>query len=194
MINTLLLILLSLFLKDQPTFTKEYVIPTEQIPLNIYWISRDNILLSYINGAEIFNLESRRQNTLEECKNCIYGYDKELLRCEYEHREIQSMNEFSTTVYVYDSKNTLIFQKDLFPTVIPIICKKEYIIFKNAYSFLEKKTYYLDIQKNTFEEVSHLKKEKNIPNLPNYRNISIGEERVILLTEDNLLTVYKRER
>lgn len=66
MINTLLLILLSLFLKDQPTFTKEYVIPTEQIPLNIYWISRDNILLSYINGAEIFNLESRRQNTLEE--------------------------------------------------------------------------------------------------------------------------------
>lgn len=103
------------------------------------------------------------------------------------------MNEFSTTVYVYDSKNTLIFQKDLFPTVIPIICKKEYIIFKNAYSFLEKKTYYLDIQKNTFEEVSHLKKEKNIPNLPNYRNISIGEERILLLTEENLLTVYKRE-
>lgn len=194
MIHRLLLILLALFPKDQPTFTQEYVIPTEQIPLNIYWISQDNILLSYINGAEIFNLENRKRNILEECKECIYGYDKELLRCEYEHRDIQSMDEFSTTISLYDSMNTLIFKKDIFPTVIPTVCKREYILLKNAYSFLEKKIYYLDIQKDTFEELSNLRKKKNIHNLPNYKNISVGKERVILLTEDNLLTVYRRDR
>jgi hypothetical protein len=104
------------------------------------------------------------------------------------------MDEFSTTISLYDSKNTLIFKKDIFPTVIPTVCKREYILLKNAYSFLEKKTYYLDIQKDTFEEIGNLRKEKNIHNLPNYKNISVGKERVILLTEENLLTVYRRDR
>lgn len=194
MIQKLLLILLSLFAKDQPTFTQEYVIPTEQIPLNIYWISQDNILLSYINGSEIFNLENRERNILEECKNCIYGYDKELLRCEYEHREIQSMDEFSTTISLYDSKDTLIFKKDLFPTLIPTVCKRESIILKNAYSFLEKKTYYLDISTNEFKELEKQKVKISTDTLPLYKEISVGKERVILLTEDNLLTVYRRGR
>jgi hypothetical protein len=194
MLQKLLILLLTLFPKEESTFTKEYIIPTEQIPLNIYWISEDNILLSYLNKGEIFNLENRKRNILEECKNCIYGYGRELLKCEYEHRDIQSMDEFSTTISLYDSTNTLIFKKDIFPTVIPTVCKKEYIVLKNAYSFLEKKTYYLDIKKDNLEEVNNLKREISIPNLPKYKNIAIGEERVILLTEENFLAVYKRGR
>ncbi len=194
MLQKLLILLLTLFPKEESTFTKEYIIPTEQIPLNIYWISQNNILLSYLNKGEIFNLENRERNILEECKNCIYGYYKELLKCEYEHRDIQSMDEFSTTISLYDSTNTLIFKKDIFPTVIPTVCKKEYIVLKNAYSFLEKKTYYLDIKKDNLGEVNNLKRDISIPNLPKYKNIAIGEERVILLTEENFLAVYKRGR
>lgn len=195
MLKQILLSLITIFLPQQEiTYTKEYLLNTESIPLNIYWISDDNILISYSNGAEIFNLENRARNSLDDCSNCIYGYDREILRCEYIHREIKSMYEFSTTVSIYDSKENLVLRKDLFPTVIPVICKKEYVVLKNAYSFLEKKTYYLDIQKSELEEISQKKSDIHISGLPKYRNISVGNERVILLTEENLLTVYREQK
>ncbi|MFA5622814.1 MAG: hypothetical protein WC981_01110 [Candidatus Dojkabacteria bacterium] len=191
MLKNILFLLLSLLLtKENLEF--EYVIQTESTPLNIYWISQDNILLSYLNEAEIFNLENRVRNKLDDCESCIYGYDKEILRCEYTHREIKSMQEFSTTVSIFDSKENLIFKKDIFPTVIPITCTKDYILLKNAYSFLEQKTYYLDIQKSELKEFERERKDLAINSLPPYKNISIGKERVILLTEENLLTVYRR--
>lgn len=193
MLKNILLILLSLLLTEK-NLKFEYVIQTESIPLNIYWISHDNILLSYLNEAEIFNLENRVRNKLNDCESCIYGYDKEILRCEYIHREIKSMQEFSTTVSMFDSKENLIFKKDIFPTVIPVICTKRYIILKNAYSFLEQKTYYLDIQSNELKDFKKQKKNPAINSLPPYKNISVGKERVILLTEENLLTVYRRAK
>ena len=186
MLNFLLTTLLSLFVQIE----YDFVIYSDTIPLNIYWISEDNILLSYINRAEIFNLENRDRNSLNNCTNCIYGYEGEILRCEYIHREIQSSKEFSTTISVYDSKDKLIFQKDLFPTLIPTICKKEYIILKNAYPFLEEKTYILDTKT---QNLSEQKIKRAIPKIKGleYKNISIGEGRIIIETGNNILEVYK---
>ena len=187
--NILLLLITISQVRKDPVF--EYVLHTEDIPLNIYWISDENVLLSYLNGAEIFNLENRSRNRLEHCENCIYGYDMEILRCEYEHRSINSLEEFSTTIYLYDSRDTLLFKKDLFPTVIPIVCKKGYIILQNAYSFLERKTYKLNIENGEIQEELN-SKQKKIDGLPEYTNISIGEKRLILLTEENILKIYRR--
>lgn len=193
MLKQILLSLLTILLPQQAiTYTKEYLLNTESIPLNIYWISEDNILLSYLNGAEIFNLENRTRNRIEGCSNCIYGYDRELLRCEYVHREIQSIEEFSTTVYLYDFKENLIFQKDIFPTVIPAICKRDYILLKNAYPFLEKKSYVLDVNSEEIKDYIQQRKIIDVEGLPKYTNISIGKERLLLLSKENILSVYKR--
>jgi len=190
MLENLLFLFFNIFQKEV-TAEFEYVLPTNDIPLNIYWISQDNVLLSYFTHSEIYSLENRERNILEECKNCIYGYDREILKCKYEHSTIQSTKEFSTSIYLYNSKNELVFSKDLFPTVIPIVCKKKYIILKNAYPFLEKKTFVLDIEGGKEREISK-GKDFYIRGLPEFQNISIGEERIILLTRENLLKVYKR--
>ncbi len=171
-----------------PTFV--YVLPIESNPVNIYWISQNNILISYPNQGEIFNLESRQRNKLEDCTNCIYGYDKEILRCEYVHREISSPEEFSTSISVYNSKNELIFQQDLFPTVIPISCKKDSLILKSAYSFLEQKIYILDTKDGEFKEYE--KKEKIYPQISNYKNISVGGKYIVSLEDERLLKIYLR--
>lgn len=192
MLKNILFILLSLFLTEK-NLEFEYMIQTESIPLNIYWISQENILLSYLNEAEIFNLENRVRNKLNDCESCIYGYDKEILRCEYIHREIKSMQEFSTTVSMFDSKENLIFKKDIFPTVIPVICTKRYIVLKNAYSFLEQKTYLLNTSNALLEEYIYKEKKFKNSNLPKHKNITVGEDKVILLTNNYLLKVYRKD-
>ena len=188
MLENLLLLFFTIFQTEKiPKF--EYILPTSEVPLNIYWISHDNVLLSYTTHSEIYNLENRTKNILEVCYNCIYGYERELLRCEYEHRSIKSMDEFSTSISLYDSKENLLFKKDIFPTVIPIVCKKNFIILQNAYSFLEGRTYKLNIENGELLEVQN-SKGKRIDGLPEYTNISVGQKRLILLTEENLLRVY----
>jgi len=189
MLANFLLLFFTIFQKEF-VIEFEYVLPTNGIPLNIYWISQDNVLLSYFSHSEIFNLENRERNILEECKNCIYGYDREILKCKYEHHTIKSIEEFSTSIYLYNSNDELIFSKDLLPTVVPVVCKKKYIILKNAYPFLEKNTFLLDVEEGKEREISK-GKDFYIRGLPEFQNISIGEERIILLTRDNLLKVYK---
>lgn len=181
MIKELFLFLLS-FLNTEKSFAFEYVLPVESSPLNIYWISENNILISYRNKAEIVNLENRARNTLEECTNCIYGYDGEIVRCEYVHREIESSEEFSTTIYVYNSKEEIVFQKDLFPTVLPTLCKKDFLLLKSAYSFLEQKSYYLDTTDGLLSEYNIQEK-----------NRSVGERYLILIGEGNFLKIYLKQ-
>jgi hypothetical protein len=101
------------------------------------------------------------------------------------------MQEFSTTISIFDSKENLIFKKDIFPTVIPVTCTKKYIVLKNAYSFLEEKTYFLDIQKSELKDFKKENKDLPIKDPPPYKNISVGKEKIILLTKDNFLTVYR---
>lgn len=181
MLEKLILLLTILLPRNEPTYTQEYFTQLQQTPLNIYWISDDNILLSYINSAEIFNLENRQRNVLEECTNCVYGYDKEIIRCEYIHRDIQSTDEYSTTINIYDSRTNQIYTKDIFPTVIPTICTRNYLILKNAYSFLEDKTYLLNLHT---DELKEIEKEQRI---------TVWRERMIKL-EERYLSVYKRDR
>ena len=141
MLKEFLIYLLLLLFPKEEVYTKEYPIYIPQIPHHIYWIDDINILLSSYGYTEIYNIYTRKSNTIDTCDTCIYGYDKGFVYCKYEHRGIQSMKEFSTTLYIYSMRGELLYSKDLFPTVIPIICLKDYVILESAYSFLEQKRY-----------------------------------------------------
>lgn len=144
MILNIFLFILTLFFRDEESF--DYSKYLDEKPLHTYRISDKNILLSYSDGADIYNIETRQRNTLEKCTNCVYGYDGEIVRCEYEHRQIESIEEYSTSISVYDSSNDLLSTYDIFPTVTPFVCTKRYVLLKSAYPFLEQNTYilYLD--------------------------------------------------
>ncbi len=152
MFKEILFYILSLiFSKQEDTYINEYMIDTKYVPQYIYWIDDINVLLSSYGYTEIFNIYNRKSNTIDTCSNCIYGYDRGFVYCKYENRNISSMREFSTTIEQYDIKNNLIFSKDIFPTVIPFVCTKDYILFKTGDPVLEQNMYILDIKKDIFE-------------------------------------------
>lgn len=179
MLIKLLCILTMLILKPE-RYEEEYIIQLEQPLLNIYWISENNILLSYINSSEILNLENRSRYKLGNCTNCVYGYDREIVRCEYSHREIHSMNEYSTTVSIFDESNNLLYTKDIFETVTPVICMKEYILLINAYSFLEEKNYLLNTETGNINILNRIQ-EKDV-----FKN---GNRKIYL--KDSLIKIYE---
>lgn len=182
--------------KHENAYVRDHMIDTKYIPQYIYWIDGDNVLFSSYGYTTIYNTESRKSNIIPTCNSCIYGYKKGYVMCKYEHRQIHSMEEFSTTVYVYDANEILLYSKDIFPTVTPIYCSKDYVLTKSAYSFLEQKTYIYDIKKNVSKEVV-LQKNREVLNgiKEEYITVSKGKdlERLILLDMDYNLWVYKKE-
>lgn len=188
-------VLLLLFPKEE-IYIKDYSINTTHIPEYIYWIDDINILLSSYGNTQIYNILSRKSNSINTCKECLYGYDKGFVYCKYEHREIHSMEEFSTTISLFDVNNKLLYKKDLFPTLIPTICTKRYILLKTAYSFLEKKGYLIDVNKDSIREIEMSdKKDFPIKILDEYITFSPSKnlKRVILLDTYYRLWVYMRD-
>jgi hypothetical protein len=187
----LLLLIISFIMPlKENSFEKDFIIHTEETPTQIYWISDDVILLSYTSYAEIFNLNNRKRNRLEECKNCLYGYDKEIVLCEYEHRVINNTNEYSTEIKVRNMNGEVLLEKGIFPTVIPSVCKKDSILLKNAFPFLEEKFYRLS--KDGFGEITVKRESRTFKGIAKYKSISVGKERILVLDWENTLWVYKR--
>ncbi len=176
MFKQILFYILSLILphRDDP-YIKEYMIDTEFVPAYVYWIDDINVLLSTYGYTQIFNTYNRKNNIIDTCDSCIYGYDRGFVYCKYEHRNIKSMKEFSTTIKQYDMDSNLIFSKDLFPTVIPLICKRENIILKTGDPVLEQNTYILDITKDTFEKYEKETESKEWYSRDLNKKVVIGE-------------------
>ncbi len=189
-------ILSLLFPKAECIYIKEHMIDIGLVPVNIYWIDDINVLLSSYGQTFIYNTITRGRNEIETCERCIYGFDQGLVYCKYEHRVISSTKEFSTTIYVYDSRAKLLYEKNLFPTVLPYECTKRYISLRPAYSFLEQKDYVLDISKDSFKEVS-VESKQTIFNGVAKKDTVLSEredlERLIVLDEYNRIWVYVRE-
>lgn len=194
MFKQILFYILSLiFSKQQDTYVEEYMIDTKYVPQYIYWIDDINVLLSSYGYTEIINTYSRKSNTIDTCDNCIYGYDMGFVYCKYQHRDINSMDEFSTTIEQYDIKNNLIFSKNLFPTVIPIICKREYLVLKTGDPVLEQNTYLLNTRSNEIEQYEKLKMKERIDGIQRvYITVSKSKyiDKIILLDEYYRLWVY----
>ena len=185
-----------LFPTKESVYIKDHIIDISFIPVNIYWIDDSNILLCSYSQTFIYNTITRGKNEIETCEKCIYGFDQGLVYCKYEHRVISSTKEFSTTIYVYDSRAKLLYERNLFPTVLPYKCTKRYISLRPAYSFLERKEYVLDISKDSFKEVSIESKQKIFNGITKKSTViseKVDLERLIVLDEYNRIWVYVRE-
>lgn len=189
-LNILLTVLLfNMFLSSEPEYLKEYMIASSVNPLYVYWIDESNILVSDIESSFTFDLVSREKKDLESCESCITGYDEGVIYCEYVHRMIQSEEEFSTTIIVKDLEFKVLNTFELFPTVIPVVCKRDWVVAKSAYAFLEQRKYL--IQSRGIGEVEN-RKSKDMKGLINY-TVSNDKERMVGLDEYNILWMYRKK-
>jgi len=187
MIKELILYILSLFFpKDETIYIKEYMIDTKYVPQEIVWIDDINVLLSSYGYTEIFNTNNRKKNIIDTCENCIYGYDFGFIYCKYINRNINSWGEFSTSIEVYDIDKNLLFSKEIFPTVAPTLCKRDYILFNTNDPNLKQYSYILDIKNGTLEGRDEPQENKEWYSKDMSKKIIIGE--------DYRLWVYERNK
>lgn len=195
--NILLLILSLIFPQKEVVYVKDHMILTNHTPSYIYWIDDSNVLLSSYGYTQIYNTDNRKSNVIDTCKNCIYGYDFGLFYCSFKHRDIDSMDEFSSTIYQYNSKGELIFKKDIFQTVVPLVCKRDYILLETGDPVLEQNTYLLNIKENIYEKVEKEESKEEIKGIDiKYLSLSKSKdtEKVIVLDEYKRLWVYMRKK
>lgn len=182
-------ILLLLFPKDESEYKREYLINTKYVPQYVYWIDESNVLLSSYGYSEVFNIKTRRNNIYEVCDTCISGYDFGFIYCKYEHREIQSKNEFSTTLYMYDYKDILIYSMDIFTTVIPTMCTRDFVVLITGDPELEQKKSILNTKS---AEISDITTKTKIEKGYITKSQSKFSEKRIVLEKDYRLWVYTK--
>ncbi len=196
MIKEIFFYIISLLLPQRDTkYLKGHMIDTKYVPRYIYWIDQGNVLLSSFGYTEIYNIDTRKSNTVETCDSCMYGYDFGLYSCKYVHRDISNTDEFSTTIYQYNTDGVLIFQKDIFETVIPLVCKKEYILLETGDPMLIQNRYILKTETGEYEIYERERKRERIDGIEE-RYITVSkpknEERLILLDNYYRLWVYEK--
>lgn len=152
------------------------MIDTKYIPQQIVWIDDINVLLSSYGYTEIFNTYNRKSNFIDTCDSCLYGYDFGFIYCKYTNRNISSINEFSTTIEVYEINGNLLFSKDIFPTIAPTLCKRDYLLLKTNDPNLEQNTYSLDIKMGILEKTDEQKEIKEWYSKDMSRKITIGDD------------------
>ena len=195
--NILLLILSLIFPQKEVVYVKDHMILTNHTPSYIYWIDDSNVLLSSYGDTQIYNTDNRKSNVIDTCKNCIYGYDFGLFYCSFKHRDIDSMDEFSSTIYQYNAKGELIFKKDIFETVVPLVCKKDYIVLETGDPVLEQNTYLLNTKEDTYIVIVLEDKKEKIKGIDiEYVSFSKSRdmEKVIVMDENKRLWVYRRKQ
>jgi len=196
MLRDILLYILLLIFPKEDIYTKQYAINTLHIPKYIYWVDDINVLLCSYGYTQIYNTRTRHMSEIDTCEKCIYGYDRGFVYCKYEHRLIESMREFSTSIFVYDIDGNLLYSKDLFPTVVPLVCTRDYIVLTPAYSFLEQKTYLIDIKRDMFREYEYVRVKREYNGIQE-EYITVSErndlERLIVLDGYYRLWVYEKQ-
>ncbi|NLE30935.1 hypothetical protein GX618_01505, partial [Candidatus Dojkabacteria bacterium] len=96
-----------------------------------------------------------------------------------------------------NSKGELIFKKDIFQTVVPLVCKKDYIVLETGDPVLEQNTYLLNTKENTYEIYVKDFKEEEIKGIDSkYLSLSKSKDmqKVIVMDQYNRLWVYMREK
>lgn len=195
--NILLLILSLIFPQKEVVYVKDHMILTNHTPSYIYWIDDSNVLLSSYGDTQIYNTENRKSNVIDTCDKCIYGYDFGLFYCSYAHRDIDRREEFSSTIYQYNSNGKLIFSKDIFETVVPLVCKRDYIVLKTGDPVLEQNTYLLNTKEDTYIEIVLEDKKEKIKGIDiEYVSFSKSRdmEKVIVMDGNKRLWVYRRKQ
>ncbi|HOK59520.1 MAG TPA: hypothetical protein PK432_00905 [Candidatus Dojkabacteria bacterium] len=183
MFKEILFYILSLIFPSQKEqYTREYMINTKYLPVEVFWIDNTNVLLSSYGYTQLFNTENRDSSVIDTCEDCIYGYDKNFVYCKYINRDIKSKNEFSTTIEIFDINNQLLYSKDIFQTVAPVKCTRDSVLLHTNDPALEQHSYILDIKKDSLKEIKeNIKDTKEWFNNDKTKKIIIGEDKRVWL-------------
>jgi len=125
-------------------------------PQQIIWESEDVII--FVSKGEVWKyVVSERESSLvrerEPNEFIGIGRDGEILSCVFEHFTINSMDEFSTKLTVFENEYYF------FETVRPIFLNEEEIIAVTAMDFLERHFYRIDISSGEMEEIEEPKED-----------------------------------
>ena len=183
MFKEILFYILSLIFPSQKEqYTREYMINTKYLPVEVFWIDNTNVLLSSYGYTQLFNTENRNSSIIDTCENCIYGYDKNFVYCKYINRDIKNKNEFSTTIEIFDIDSNLLYSKDIFQTVAPIKCTRDSVLLHTNDPDLEQHSYILDIKKDSLKEIKeNIEDTKEWFNNDKTKKIVIGEDKRVWL-------------
>jgi len=180
MFKEILFYILSLIFPSQKEqYMRQYMINTNYLPVEVFWIDNTNVLLSSYGYTQLFNTENRNSSIIDTCENCIYGYDKNFVYCKYINRDIKNKNEFSTTIEIFDINNNLLYSKDIFQTVAPIKFTRDSVLLHTNDPDLEQHSYILDIKKDSLKE--NIKDTKEWFNNDKTKKILIGEDKRVWL-------------
>ena len=188
MFKEILFYILSLIFPSQKEqYTREYMINTKYLPVEVFWIDNTNVLLSSYGYSQLFNTENRDSSVINTCENCIYGYDKNFVYCKYINRDIKSKDEFSTTLEIYNIKNNLLYSKDIFQTVATIKCTRDSVLLHTNDPDLQQYSYILDTKNDTLTEL-----KDDIKNTQEW--ISDNQSKKILIGEDKRVWLMRKTK
>jgi hypothetical protein len=149
-------------------FLRVHLIEIDSFKLNIEpvsfpsWIAENKLIINEENKAYIYNVESReKEKEFKKESNQLLGYkDNKYIICEWEHRIINSLEEYSTHFIQKLDNGEIIKDLEFKPTLEVVECK-ENIIFKTIYP-LEEKFYLFDQELFEIEEYTSRSTSSNL--------------------------------
>ena len=154
-----LMMILRILLTALPIQQGISVIEIENIhnPEQVIWKSEDEII--FVSKGEIWEyVVSKQEGSFvrerEPNEFIGIGSDGEILSCVFEHFTINSMDEFSTKLTVFEKEYYF------FETIRPIFLNENEIIAVTAMDFLEKHFYRIDISNGEMEEIEEPEEEE----------------------------------
>jgi hypothetical protein len=130
----------------------------------VYWISKDSVLINEESRALIYDSKKREvTQSWEKEVNQIYGYEnkKGIIACQWENRERNSVDEYSTHLQKFSLDKKEILDIELKPTVEVLICQERILLQTVP-----------PIEEKFFEFTNDLYEINNYPNIVDTKRIS----------------------
>lgn len=195
MFNSVVLFLSTLLssLFNRGVYEERFVIDTDITPAYVYWIDNSKILVSDYDRSYSYDLESREKEIISDS---LVGYGKSgFVFCEYENKDINSMEESSTFITLRDSEGEVFFQTDMFPTVRPVMCSFKRLLVKNSYSFLENLFLEIDIENGDYNRFEIEPMACNYKGVEDCIMSTVSKDKryLVVLDRFNRLVLYQKE-
>ena len=121
----------------------------------IIWLTEQDVIIVDKYDIYKYNIYTEEKIFLAKNDNDYFvgiTSTEQLEYCSYTNRRISSLEEYSTTIDIYDDTNTLLHSYDYFETILPIYFRDNIIIAKTSVDFLEQHYYKIDIDTGEKEE------------------------------------------
>lgn len=151
----------------------------------ILWIDDNNIIVNSTRKSYLYNIIEREEvEKYERKENQVFGYDEEVVYCEWRNREINSIDEYSTHLVKKNITGDVLLDIEFKPTVYVLECGKKIILktvppIEERYYLFSDKLYEIDNYSPKMISSNH----KYFFTLDNFNNYWINSLRVNLFRE-----------